>query len=281
MLIISNRITHIKWAELACVRTFTFFSFLLSTLFTSFANEQQIVIHWTTETDLSSPILLKDRDGAHLDAASTSNGDGNLVTLGYFDLATSADPFTGTWIPLTFGTRLGDSSSGYGFADGTFGFTTVFTKNSNLVSVYPNEPASYNVNSQVTIVTNAPPVNHPICIRFYDRTITGPSARYNTVTGPQWRWPSFSSGVPTNMYLKISNATPPGGSTWNYGSTFEDSNSTFKCSLQVQANLSAYVSTGGTLSPDPTGAYPYDSGITLNAVPTTRIGNLSNGQVLE
>ena len=267
MLIIFNRIIHAKWAELAYVRTFSFFSFLLSTLLTSFANEQQIVIHWTTETDLSSAILLKDRDGALLDAASSSNGDGNLVTLGYFDLATTANPFTGTWIPLTFGTRLGDSSSGYGFADGTFGFTTVFTKNSNLVSVYPNEPASYNVNSQVTIVTNAPPVNHPICIRFYDRTITGPSARYNTVTGPQWRWPAFSSGVPTNMYLKISNATPPGGSTWNYGSTFEDSNSTFKCSLQVQANLSAYVSTGGTLNPDPTGAYPYDSGVTLNAVP--------------
>jgi hypothetical protein len=163
------------------------------------ANEQQIVIHWTTETDLTSSILLKDRNGVNLDSGSSSNGDGTLATLGYFDLATNSSPFTGTWIPLTFGTRLGDSSSGYGFADGTFGFTTVFTKNSNVVSVYPNEPANYNVNSGITIVTNAPPANHPIAIRFYDRMITGPSARYNTVTGPQWKWPAFSSGVPSNL----------------------------------------------------------------------------------
>ena len=268
MLIIFNRILHPKWFTSTCTHTLLFFSFLLSSLSPSFANEQQIVIHWITETNLSSPILLKDRNGAHIDAGSTSNGDGNLVTLGYFNQATLTNPFTGTWIPLTFGTRLGDSSSGYGFADGTFGFTTVFTKNSNVVSVYPNEPANYNVNSGITIVTNAPPANHPIAIRFYDRMITGPSARYNTVTGPQWKWPAFSSGVPTNLYLKISNATPPSGSSWNYGSTFEDSDHNFSTSLQVKANLTASVSTGGSLNPDPTGAHDYDSLIALNAVPT-------------
>jgi hypothetical protein len=97
-------------------------------LIPAFALEQQIVIHWTTETDLTSSNLLKDRNGAHIDAASSSNGDGCVATLGYFDQATTASPFKGTWVPLTFGTRLGDSSSGYGFADGTFGFTSVFTK---------------------------------------------------------------------------------------------------------------------------------------------------------
>ncbi len=231
------------------------------------ANEQQIVIHWTTETDLNSSILLKDRNGAHLDSGSSNNGDGTIATLGYFDLATTSNPFAGTWKPLTFGTRLGDSSSGYGFADGTFSFTTVFTKNSNLVKVYPNEPANYNVNSVITILENAPPPNHPICIRFYDRTITGPSARYNTVNGPQWKWPAFSSGVPTNLYLKISNEIPPSGSTWNYGSTFEDPNASFQCSLQVKANLIASVSAGGSLSPDPTGPYTYGEEVVLNAVP--------------
>ena len=251
----------------AFFRTCLVFSFGIFTLPSTFANEQQIVIHWTSETDLSSAILLKDRNGTHLDAGSSSNGDGVLVTLGYFDLATTANPFTGTWIPLTFGTRLGDSSSGYGYTDGTFSFTTVFTKNSNVVNVYPNEPASYNVNSQITIESNAPPTNHPICVRFYDRTITGPSARYNTVTGPQWKWPAFSSGVPTNLYLKISNATEPSGSTWNYGYIFEAPGNPVQCALQVQANLSAYVSAGGTLSPNPTGSYPYDSAVSLNAVP--------------
>ena len=99
-------------------------------------NDQQVVIHWTTETDLTSSILLKDRDGNHIDSGTSSNGDGCLATLGYFSLGTSSNPFDGDWIPLTFGTRVGDSSSGYGFANGTFGFTTVFTKNSNAVSVY-------------------------------------------------------------------------------------------------------------------------------------------------
>ena len=47
-------------------------------------NDQQVVIHWTTETDLNSSILLKDRDGNHIDSGTSSNGDGCLATLGYF-----------------------------------------------------------------------------------------------------------------------------------------------------------------------------------------------------
>ncbi len=230
-------------------------------------NEQQVVIHWTSETDLSSPILLKDRNGVNLDSGSSSNGDGCLITLGYFKLGTSSNPFHGDWVPLTFGTRMGDSSSGYGFANGTFGFTTVFTKNSNSVSVYPNEPASYSVNSQVIILENTPPANHPICIRFYDRTITGPSARYNTVHGPDWKWPGFQPGVPVNKYFKISNSTPPGGSTWKYGSTFEDSNNSFQCSLQIPAYLNVSASTGGTVDNNLSGPYPYDSEVNISAQP--------------
>ena len=92
---------------------------------TSFADEQQIVIHWTSETDLTSAILLKDRNGQLLDSGNTNNGDGCLVTLGYFSDANSTHPFgrDGTqWIPLTEGTRIGDSSSGYGYANGTFAY---------------------------------------------------------------------------------------------------------------------------------------------------------------
>ena len=236
------------------------------------ANEPQVVIHWSSETDLNSPILLKDRDGQLLNAGNSSNGDGHLITLGYFEDANSTDPFgaDGTkWVPLTPGTRIGDSSSGYGYADGTFGFTTVFTNNSNTVSVYPNEPANYNVNSQVTILNDTPPEDHPICIRFYDRTITGPSARYNTVTGPEWKWPGFKPGVPKNIYLKISDEIASGSNQfkWEYGSNFEDPDNNFSTSLQVKANLIASASGGGYLNPNPTGPYTYDTEVTLNAVP--------------
>ena len=244
--------------------------FLILSPHTSFA-EQQIVIHWTSETDLTSANLLKDRNGQLLDSGNTNNGDGYLVTLGYFTDGNSTHPFgmDGTkWIPLTAGTRVGDSSSGYGYADGTFSFTTVFTRNSNVVSVYPNEPANYAVNSQHILESNKPPFNQQLCIRFYDRTITGPSARYNTVTGPNWKWPAWSTGsVPKNYYFKISNGDST-RSEWEYGSNFEDPDNNFSTSLQVKANLTASVSTGGSLNPDPTGAHDYGSVVQLRAVPT-------------
>ena len=243
--------------------------FLILSPHTSFA-EQQIVIHWTSETDLTSANLLKDRNGQLLDSGNTNNGDGYLVTLGYFTDGNSTHPFgmDGTkWIPLTAGTRVGDSSSGYGYADGTFSFTTVFTRNSNVVSVYPNEPANYAVNSQHILESNKPPFNQQLCIRFYDRTITGPSARYNTVTGPNWKWPAWSTGsVPQNYYFKISNGDST-GSDWEYGSNFEDPDNNFSTSLQVKANLIASASGGGSLSPNPTGPYTYGTEVTLNAVP--------------
>jgi uncharacterized repeat protein (TIGR02543 family) len=233
-------------------------------------DEQQIVIHWTSETDSTSSILLKDRNGQILDSGNSNNGDGYLVTLGYFTDGNSTHPFgmDGTkWIPLTSGTRVGDSSSGYGYADGIFSFTTVFTKNSNVVSVYPNEPANYTVNSQHILESNKPPYNQQLCIRFYDRTITGPSARYNTVTGPNWKWPAWSTGsVPENYYFKISNGDST-RSDWEYGSNFEDPDNNFSTSLQVKANLIATATGGGSLNPNPTGPYTYDTEVTLNAVP--------------
>ena len=73
---------------------FSFFCFfLISSLHTSFADEQQIVIHWTSETDLTSANLLKDRNGQLLDSGNTNNGDGYLVTLGYFTDGNSTHPF--------------------------------------------------------------------------------------------------------------------------------------------------------------------------------------------
>jgi len=97
-------------------------------------------------------------------------------------------------------------------------FTTVFTNNSDEVIVYPDKSASYTVQSPVTILSNTPPPGKIICIRFYDRSFTGPSARYTTVTGPDWVWPSYSSGIPTNLYLKIASSSNSG---WKTGNIFE------------------------------------------------------------
>ena len=167
--------------------------------------EPEIVIHWSSETVSGHPDILTDANGTALSAGGSGNGDGCLVTLGYFDQASAGNPFLGTWIPLTHGTRIGDSSSGYGFEDGMFSFTTVFTRLSDSVTVYPYRPASYSVTTPHTIEQNIPQANTPICIRFYDGTDTGLTARYNTVTGSGWVWPAFPSGqgIPSNLYLKV------------------------------------------------------------------------------
>ena len=113
--------------------------------------EPEIVIHWSSETVTGHPDILTDANGSALSAGGSGNGDGCLVTLGYFDQASAGNPFMGTWIPLTHGTRIGDSSSGYGFEDGMFSFTTVFTRLSDSVTVYPYRPASYSVTTPHTI----------------------------------------------------------------------------------------------------------------------------------
>jgi len=230
----------------------------------------QIVIHWSTLTESGNAYRLTDRDGAPLAGGLATNGDGTLATLGYFDEANSTHPFHGNWVPLTQGTSVGDSSSGYGYDDGMFSFTTVFTKDSNQVIVYPNEPASYSVNANHVILSNAPPTNQPLCIRFYDRTTTDASARYNTVTSPNWTWPIFSSNIPVNLYMMIAPGTAPVGSKWKYGSTFEDSNSTYQTSLRKKALLQASVfGSGGSvnLTPNnPDGLYEHDSNVTVTAV---------------
>ena len=132
--------------------------FFLSLLLPQFAYSSipQIVIHWSTLTESGNASRLLDRDGVPIDAGLPSNGDGSFATLGYFDDSNATHPFNGDWVPLTFGTTVGDSSSGYGYDDGMFSFTTVFTKDSNQVIVYPNEPATYSVNAPFAILKAFP-----------------------------------------------------------------------------------------------------------------------------
>ena len=195
--------------------------------FSSSARDPQIVIHWICSID-----TLKNQFGAPLFAGHTSNGDGCLATLGYYDNSTPSDPFTGDWVELTRGTKIGDSSSGYGFSSGKFGFTVVFTKGKSDVIVYPSEPAAYLAKSQVVITNSEPQPGQPLCIRFYDSDIITRTSRYNAVTGPGWTWPVFTSGIPVNQYFKISPSENPGGS-WISGYIFEDGANDYQTSIRV------------------------------------------------
>ena len=206
----------------------------------------QIVIHWSSDKKLGSEVFLQDAGGTAVSAGKSYNGDGSLVVLGYFDDSDTANPFRGNWIPLTPGTRVGDSSTGYGFKDGHFFVTSVFTRDSDVVEIYPTEPAFYETTASHPIYNNLPKPNiTPICIRFYDSHEITLNTKYNTVTGPDWIWPAFSSGIPENLYLKVSNNTPPFNSIWKYGYQFQYSASP-KTTEPVDAELPHYSLTVNT-----------------------------------
>jgi len=175
-------------------------------------------IVWSTETHTGASNFLKDANGNALNAGNSMNGDGDLVEIGYFSEGSFAVPFQdnafkGAWIPLTINTRVGDSSSGYGFPDGMFTFKTTFTQNTNYVTTFWGEPKYFTEYLNFNITSSSPPPqNTPVCIRFYDST-NKIGAQYNTVSGQGWRWPNFPNGssIPTTSYFKIAPGNAPLG----------------------------------------------------------------------
>jgi hypothetical protein len=210
------------------------------------AVEQQLVVHWKSSTSAGSTDLLKDRNGVELKSGAGPNHDGDHITLGYFTGATNSDLFSGVWVPLTTGTNIGDSSSGYGYGDGMFSFTTVFTIGSDSVLVYPNEPAGYVVTAPAIINTTTPTPGSPIAIRFYDLDPTNGTVKYNTVSDVNWKWPAVSGGIPTNLYIKASSGTAAASSKWIYGDTFEAQGSDFQTVLGAMTTLTLSAGSGGS-----------------------------------
>ena len=208
-------------------------------------------IVWSTETHTGATNYLKDSSGQALDAGTAMNGDGYLVEIGYFSEGSFSSPFQenaflGEWIPLTVNTRVGDSSSGYGFPDGMFTFKTTFTKDANFVTTFWGEPKYFTDYLEDDITANSPPPQTtPVCIRFYNST-NKLGSLFNTVSGPDWKWPSFPNGssIPTTSYFKIAPGNAPPGSFWVHGSTFEDPDNSFKTSISPQYEISLVVLDG-------------------------------------
>jgi hypothetical protein len=208
-------------------------------------------IVWSTETHTGATNYLKDSSGQALDAGTAMNGDGYLVEIGYFSEGSFSSPFQenaflGEWIPLTVNTRVGDSSSGYGFPDGMFTFKTTFTKDANFVTTFWGEPKYFTDYLEDDITANSPPPQTtPVCIRFYNST-NKLGSLFNTVSGPDWKWPSFPNGssIPTTSYFKIALGNAPPGSFWVHGSTFEDPDNSFKTSISPQYEINLAVLDG-------------------------------------
>ena len=108
--------------------------------------------------------LLTDSEGTPLSSGWLGPGDGALLQLGYFDQATEANPFSGNWIVLTFGTIGAKGDRG----DGRF----VLSRSSE--NFLPDVPL--------------PAVGTPLAIRFYDAPIGRTARFFNTVSNEQGRW---------------------------------------------------------------------------------------------
>jgi hypothetical protein len=180
--------------------TITYFQLgvvLVGLTLASVAKGDTATVNFTSETK-----KVFDADGTTaLTAGNTGvNNDGDLIQLGYYDGATSVDPFLGNWVPLTGAglslTTFGDTSdpgSNPG-VDGQFGFNTFFSTGSSTVQVFDpdplNAPGNYQTLSSISITSSLPASGQILSIRFYD-THAGTSGLFNAVADPtnsNWLW---------------------------------------------------------------------------------------------
>ena len=195
----------------------------------------------------SSGTVLRDAAGVPLSQGNPqANSDGALVQLGYFDQATEANNFAGTWIPITGaagGTRttIGDSADLSGAGAGRVQFNTFFILGRADVPVYDPEfdAGSYTTQSSVTISSTTPPENQILAIRFYSSS-DGATGTYNTVSADAWRWVPPTSAGPV-IALNLATASLE----------FQDSANPYKATIPVSGVPPTPTPTP-TATPDPT-----------------------------
>jgi len=146
----------------------TLAALLVSSITTSKVMAASLVINWS----ISDERRLYDRNARPLDAGTSAPGDGTLLQLGYYDRATTANPFLGSWIVLAT-TSMGDD-----------GLETAgqFTASSILGAGSFPEPA----------------LGTPLAIRFYDGVTVESSSYYNavSVTDGSWNFQNLSDPAP-------------------------------------------------------------------------------------
>lgn len=136
--------------------------------------------------------LLKDKAGAPLTKGAAADGDGALLQLGFYTNGSAANPFAGSFVPLTgFGaqdaafrtTSIGDSGGG---ADGRF--SLVF----------------HSLETAVGSGQTLPTPGTPLVIRFFSTPTLGNLTLYNEVSGAQaWAWQAPSLFPGTILFLSL------------------------------------------------------------------------------
>lgn len=157
------------------------------------ANADSTRVEWFN----SSGTLLGDFFGNPLKAGTAADYDGSSLQLGYYTQANTANPFAGSWVPLTgldgdmFPSSIGDKGN---LPAGRFNISSSFD-----AGIPPNLPTS----------------NLPLSIRFYDSSSPSGSVYYNAVsdTTGAWNWiiPTEPQAVVT-LSLSTSSLIWEGGS---------------------------------------------------------------------
>jgi hypothetical protein len=116
-------------------------------------------------------VTMQDFGGVALSAGTAGAGDGTLLELGYYSMATDAAPFAGSWTALTgpdsaslIVTTIGDVSA----SDGRFAL-------------------DFNLDYSLA---GTPQDGTPLAVRFYDSTTRASATFFNAVsnTSGAWNW---------------------------------------------------------------------------------------------
>ena len=138
------------------------------------AASTQVSWHNTTGTEV------RDLNGTLLTSGTDNADDGAILQLGYYTLATTSDPFAGSWVPLT------------GAGSGNSFYSTVGDK------ALPDGRFNIGLNF-FTSTANTPAAGTPLSLRFYDSTSLAAATYFNAVsnTTGTWNWVAPSNLNPT------------------------------------------------------------------------------------
>jgi hypothetical protein len=138
----------------------TFYATLIFTITALAANAATVVINWSVTTDPTRVLL--DKTSTPLSSGSSASGDGTLLQLGYYSLATVSNPFRGSWVTLA-STTMGD--------DGVELAGKFFTSSILGASPFPE-----------------PSVGTPLAVRFFDGASEETSSYFNAVSNTSGAW---------------------------------------------------------------------------------------------
>lgn len=148
------------------MKTLLGISFTLLTLPTLHA--ASVIVNWSIVSD---PVRrLFDHNGTALSAGTAAAGDGTLLQLGYYDMATMSSPFSGSWVVLA-STTMGD--------DG--------------VEIAGKFATTSSLDSGLFV---EPPIGTPLAIRFYDGPSVAASSYFNAVSVTDGTWNFISPTDP-------------------------------------------------------------------------------------